>query len=86
MGAGAQRVEYGKAVLARARVGTLDNIMIVVYLYSTSLQINQYITGTCPDDKCLVCGLVTSSKLEFGALAKSQMTFGENHQMPTFHG
>jgi hypothetical protein len=36
--------------------------------------------------KCLVCGLVISSKLEFGDLATSQMTFGENHQTPTCYG
>jgi hypothetical protein len=30
--------------------------------------------------------LVTSSKLEFGHLAKSQMTFGDIHQTPTFYG
>ena len=33
-----------------------------------------------------VCGLVSSSKLEFGNLAKSQMTFGEYHLTPTYNG
>jgi len=33
-----------------------------------------------------ICGLVTSSKLEFGDLAKSQMTFGGHHQTPTYYG
>ena len=27
-----------------------------------------------------------SSKLEFGDLAKSQMTFGDTHQMPAYYG
>jgi hypothetical protein len=35
---------------------------------------------------CQVCGLVTSSKLEFGGLAKSQMTLGETYQTPTYYG
>jgi len=35
---------------------------------------------------CLVCGLVTSSQLEFGHVAKSQKTFGQNHQTPTYYG
>ena len=34
---------------------------------------------------CLVCGLVPSSKLKFGDLANSQVTFGENHQTPTYY-
>jgi hypothetical protein len=33
-----------------------------------------------------ICGLVTSSKLEFGDLAKSQTTFGGHHQTPTYYG
>ena len=32
---------------------------------------------------CLVCGLVTCSKLDFGNLAKSQLTFLQNHQAAT---
>jgi len=36
--------------------------------------------------ECLVCGPITSSKLEFDDLAKSQMTFGEHHQTPTDYG
>jgi len=35
---------------------------------------------------CLVCGLVMSSQLEFGDVAKSQMTFGQDHQTPTYYG
>jgi len=35
---------------------------------------------------CLDRGLETSSMLEFGDLAKSQMSFGETHQTPTYCG
>jgi hypothetical protein len=34
---------------------------------------------------CLVCGLVTSSKLESGDLAESQMTSGHYHHTPTLY-
>jgi hypothetical protein len=45
-----------------------------------------YNAETFTSISCLVCGLVTSSKLEFGNLAISQTTFGRNHQTPTYYG
>jgi hypothetical protein len=35
--------------------------------------------------KCLVCELVTCSKLELGDLAKGRSIFGQNHQTPTYY-
>ena len=48
-----------------------------------------YCGGGCQRaDKCLICGLelVTFHNLESGDVAKSQMTFGQSHQMPTEYG